>query len=220
MKPEALWWLLGLLTLRGGGEALDYGEEGKIGKSGYCPAFPTGLYQPPCTVDCEADSECAGAMKCCEFACHYSCTQPSREKPGICPTPLMKKLYVPAPCVTTCAADEDCSGTQKCCEAPCGRTCRLPLPEKPGKCPKRQLQKSADPSADTCLHDQECPGEEKCCFTGSSMNCLPVQPGSGAGTEGSRPGQEAARARMWASAGRGAAQRPKSIPSPCACGGK
>ncbi|XP_054836466.1 WAP four-disulfide core domain protein 3 [Eublepharis macularius] len=229
MKPEVLWWLMGLLMLRDG-EALDYGEE-KIGKAGYCPTFPSGLFQPPCTVKCEADSECEGPQKCCEFACRYSCMLPSRDKPGMCATPPMKKLYAPLPCTNTCVVDEDCSGAQKCCEAAGGRTCNPPLPgkwhcdkirahgapcalpqkaggdqlyEKPGKCPKKKPQKSASPSPDTCFHDQECFGAEKCCFTGSSMNCLPVEPDGRGGAQGSRPGKDAARA--WAWAGRGAAQ--------------
>ncbi|XP_060089491.1 WAP four-disulfide core domain protein 2-like [Heteronotia binoei] len=191
MKPEALCWLMGLLVLAEG-EASDYGEEERIGKAGYCPSFPAGLFQPPCTVECEADSECVGALKCCEFACQYNCTPPSREKPGLCPSPLMKKLYVPDPCATTCAADEDCAGAQKCCETSCGRTCRLPLPEKPGKCPKKRP--STTPSfAPSCLQDQECPGTQKCCFSGSAMHCLQVRL--------PRPG-----GRGWAWTGRGGAQ--------------
>nr|XP_056700927.1 WAP four-disulfide core domain protein 3 [Euleptes europaea] len=218
MKPGALWWLVGLLMLRDG-EAFDYGEE-KIGKAGYCPPSPRGLFQPPCTVECEADSECEGPKKCCEFACRHSCTLPSRDKPGNCPSPLMKKLYAPEPCVYTCVGDQDCSGPQKCCEAACGRTCRLPLSEKPGKCPKKQPQKNVGRSTDTCLHDQECSGAEKCCFTGSSMNCLDVQPEHREGSEGSRPGKEAARVWVWTSAGRGAAQQPRIGLSPHGCGDK
>ncbi|XP_048353920.1 WAP four-disulfide core domain protein 3 [Sphaerodactylus townsendi] len=211
MKPEALWWLLGLLVLRDG-DASDYGEE-KIGKAGYCPAFPSGLYQPPCTVECEADSECERSEKCCEFACRYSCTVPIADKPGMCPSPLVKKLRAPEPCLTTCVADRDCSGPEKCCKEACGQTCRLPLPEKPGKCPKKKPRKNAGPAMDTCRHDQECLGAEKCCFTGSSMNCLNVQPGGGVGPGGKR----AARPWLWASARQSVAQWPRNGPSSFVC---
>uniref|UniRef100_A0ABM5G4U1 WAP domain-containing protein n=1 Tax=Pogona vitticeps TaxID=103695 RepID=A0ABM5G4U1_9SAUR len=148
------------------------------GKAGFCTPSPNGLYEPPCNVTCEGDSECRGTAKCCEYACSYLCMAPSREKAGHCPPPLMKKLHGPALCRLTCAEDRECPAGQKCCETSCGRVCRQPLEDKPGKCPRRRPVKGMMPreaALDTCRQDQECEGWKKCCFTGTSMGCLDVQ---------------------------------------------
>nr|XP_020662706.1 whey acidic protein-like [Pogona vitticeps] len=134
------------------------------GKAGFCTPSPNGLYEPPCNVTCEGDSECRGTAKCCEYACSYLCMAPSREKAGHCPPPLMKKLHGPALCRLTCAEDRECPAGQKC--------------YKPGKCPRRRPVKGMMPreaALDTCRQDQECEGWKKCCFTGTSMGCLDVQ---------------------------------------------
>ncbi|XP_063001350.1 WAP four-disulfide core domain protein 3-like [Elgaria multicarinata webbii] len=118
---------MGLLVLRARAQTSDYGPEEKKGKAGFCVASPRGLYEPPCLVACEGDSECPGDQKCCEFACNYRCLPPSREKPGLCPPPLLKKLQGPLSCETSCEGDAYCRGPEKCCETGCGRVCRPPL---------------------------------------------------------------------------------------------
>ncbi|XP_042318258.1 whey acidic protein-like [Sceloporus undulatus] len=177
MKPGVLWLLVGILVLREGAQASDYGQQEKKGKAGFCMPSPNGLYDPPCKVACEGDTECPGAEKCCEHACHYKCMPPCREKAGHCPPPLMKKLNGPSLCDVVCAEDKDCPGMEKCCSTGCGFICTPPLEEKAGKCPRQRWVKRPldSPCYDTCLQDQQCPGRMKCCFTGCSMSCIDVQ---------------------------------------------
>ncbi|XP_061486165.1 waprin-Phi1-like isoform X2 [Rhineura floridana] len=111
-----------------------------------------------------------------------------KEKPGVCPPPLLKKLHAPLMCGSACTEDADCGGRQKCCESGCGgHVCRMPPQEKPGKCPRKQRVKPSGEEAtyDTCAHDWECKGAEKCCFSGTSMRCIDVHQGTRAGS--SRP---------------------------------
>ncbi|XP_053250744.1 waprin-Phi1-like [Podarcis raffonei] len=194
MEAGVLWLLTGLLLLQGcaaaAAQSPDYGEE-RTGKDGFCPASPNGLYDPPCKVDCEADSECAGGKKCCEFACKHVCLPASQEKPGSCPPPLLKKLQAPLVCGSSCTDDASCPRAQKCCDSGCGsQVCRIPIEEKPGKCPLVQRKTPSggggEPCSDTCAHDWQCKGDQKCCFSGFSMECTNVPQAAKAG--GGRPG--------------------------------
>nr|XP_034977771.1 waprin-Phi1-like [Zootoca vivipara] len=198
MEAGVPWLLTGLLLLQGCAAAAvqspDCGEE-RTGKDGFCPASPNGLYDPPCKVDCEADSECTGGKKCCELACKHVCLPASKEKPGICPPSPMRKLQAPLVCSTSCMDDASCPRAQKCCDSGCGgRVCRMPIEEKPGKCPLVQRKtpsggRGGELCSNACVHDWQCKEDQKCCFSGFSMQCTNVPQGAKAG--GGRPGSPA-----------------------------
>ncbi|KAJ6655536.1 hypothetical protein lerEdw1_005007 [Lerista edwardsae] len=105
MKPETLWLLAGLL-LCGKRQAADCREERK-GKDGYCVASPNGLYELPCSVACEADSECERDEKCW--------------KRGKCPRKQRQRKA--ESCEDTCSHDAECQGPEKCCFTGCSMNC-------------------------------------------------------------------------------------------------
>ncbi|XP_030069325.1 balbiani ring protein 3-like [Microcaecilia unicolor] len=160
-KEEKCCSLCGLKCVRPREE-----KPGKCPKPSYIhPSDSSGF----CDHFCKVDGDCPSNKKCCDEGCEKVCKPPAADKPGVCPTCLIKEF--PEKCSDECTSDSECAGTLKCCFDKCGLAC-LPCPgETPGFCPPKVLPPGIDvtPCIVNCEH---CTEEEKCCPMGCRLDCM------------------------------------------------
>ncbi|XP_031447381.1 whey acidic protein-like [Phasianus colchicus] len=134
-------------------------------KTGECPVVLPEL-EGPCREECDGDSDCPNALKCCNSSCGLQCLPavPAR-KDGFCPASA--GLFPSYDCREWCRRDADCPGEEKCCLQGCDYVCLRPAQEKPGICPLSE-QAAGSQCQNPCAGDGQCPGNEKCC---SSSRC-------------------------------------------------
>ncbi|VDM24548.1 unnamed protein product [Toxocara canis] len=107
-------------------------------KPGECPRLMGGL----CVFRCNSDTQCTGALKCCNNGCGRECAVAINSFPIVANVPI-RPITVPRvvvragscpprgnvrnrSCAVECTKDADCSGVDKCCENGCGRVCSPP----------------------------------------------------------------------------------------------
>uniref|UniRef100_A0A803Y364 WAP four-disulfide core domain 3 n=1 Tax=Meleagris gallopavo TaxID=9103 RepID=A0A803Y364_MELGA len=142
-------------------------------KTGECPVELPEL-DGPCREECDGDSDCPNALKCCNSSCGLQClpAAPAR-KDGFCPAST--GLFPSYDCREWCRRDADCPGEEKCCLQGCDYVCLRPAQEKPGICPLSE-QAAGSQCQDPCAGDGQCPGDEKCCSSRCGHVCMAPEP--------------------------------------------
>ncbi|XP_021272612.1 papilin-like isoform X7 [Numida meleagris] len=142
-------------------------------KAGECPAVLPEL-EGPCREECDGDSDCPKALKCCNSSCGLQCLPavPAR-KDGFCPASA--GLFPSYDCREWCRYDADCPGEERCCLRGCDYVCLRPAQEKPGICPLSEQAAGSQCQA-PCAGDEQCPGNEKCCSSRCGRVCVAPEP--------------------------------------------
>ncbi|XP_006821660.1 uncharacterized protein LOC100371432 [Saccoglossus kowalevskii] len=143
-------------------------------KIGSCPAVEQVKYMfgDRCDSECQSDTDCRGALKCCSNNCGTLCVPPKMDNHGSCPVPISIQDKT---CSNKCNIDRDCSHYEKCCTNGCGKVCVSSKPrEKPGMCPAVTNFPVTTCDID-CTNDNDCVGTKKCCQTTCGTVCVAAE---------------------------------------------